>query len=62
MLASHCPGWVCYAEKTQPQALPYIATTKSAQQVLGELWKRQVGRAGKSVFFVSVQVQCGLRF
>jgi Iron only hydrogenase large subunit, C-terminal domain len=35
MLASQCPGWVCYAEKSQPKALPYISTTKSAQQILG---------------------------
>ncbi len=33
MLASACPGWVCYAEKTTPQALPYISTAKSPQQV-----------------------------
>lgn len=26
MLVSSCPGWICYAEKMQPQALPYIAT------------------------------------
>jgi hypothetical protein len=40
MLASQCPGWVCYAEKTQPQSIPYISTTKSAQQILGVLLKR----------------------
>ncbi len=39
MLASECPGWVCYAEKTTPQALPYISTAKSPQQVLGTLVK-----------------------
>ena len=33
LLTSACPGWVCYAEKTTPAALPYIATTKSPQQV-----------------------------
>jgi iron only hydrogenase large subunit-like protein len=33
MMASSCPGWVCYAEKTSQGALPYIATTKSPQQV-----------------------------
>ncbi len=39
MLASECPGWVCYAEKTTPQALPYLSTAKSPQQVLGTLVK-----------------------
>lgn len=33
MLTSACPGWVCYAEKTTPAAIPYISTTKSPQQV-----------------------------
>lgn len=31
MLASACPGWVCYAEKTQTSVLPNISTTKSPQ-------------------------------
>ena len=24
VLCSHCPGWVCYAEKRHPESLPYI--------------------------------------
>ncbi|KAI9013048.1 iron hydrogenase [Gaertneriomyces semiglobifer] len=39
MLASSCPGWICYAEKTHPNLLPYISTTKSPQQTLGTLVK-----------------------
>lgn len=39
LIVSACPGWICYAEKTQPQALPYASTTKSAQQILGSLVK-----------------------
>jgi hypothetical protein len=32
MLASACPGWVCYAEKTHGEyALPHISTAKSPQ-------------------------------
>ena len=32
MLASACPGWVCYAEKTHGEyMLPYISTAKSPQ-------------------------------
>ena len=37
MLSSHCPGWVCYAEKTQPESLPYLSEVKSAQQIIGSL-------------------------
>ncbi|XP_041977680.1 probable cytosolic Fe-S cluster assembly factor GL21135 [Aricia agestis] len=40
MLASSCPGWVCYAEKTHGNfILPYISTTKSPQQIQGSLVK-----------------------
>jgi len=35
MICGACPGWICYAEKTQPEVLPLISTTKSAQQILG---------------------------
>ena len=32
MLASACPGWVCYAEKTHGNTvLPFISTTRSPQ-------------------------------
>ncbi|KAJ3237816.1 hypothetical protein HDU81_008919 [Chytriomyces hyalinus] len=39
MLASACPGWICYAEKTHDYILPNISTTKSPQQVMGTLLK-----------------------
>ncbi|KAM4656918.1 cytosolic iron-sulfur assembly component 3 isoform 1-T1 [Amazona ochrocephala] len=40
MLASACPGWICYAEKTHGSfIIPYISTTKSPQQVIGSLIK-----------------------
>jgi iron only hydrogenase large subunit-like protein len=39
MLSSACPGWVCYAEKTHGEMLPFIAATKSPQQVMGTLVK-----------------------
>lgn len=41
MLASECPGWICFAEKTYPQAIPHISTTKSPQQIAGTLIKRE---------------------
>lgn len=41
VLASACPGWVCYAEKTHgSEVLPFISTVKSAQQVMGAIIKR----------------------
>lgn len=40
MLASACPGWVCYAEKAHSELLPLIATAKSPQQMAGLLAKR----------------------
>ncbi|XP_053551245.1 cytosolic iron-sulfur assembly component 3 [Bombina bombina] len=40
MLASACPGWVCYAEKTHGSfIIPYISSIKSPQQVMGSLVK-----------------------
>lgn len=68
VLCSHCPGWVCYAEKSQPQSIPYISTVKSAQQILGTVMKHMLlrpgtdagtaageGSEGKQVYFVSIQ-------
>jgi len=43
MLASACPGWICYAEKTHPEMLPFISGTKSPQQVMGTLVKEWMG-------------------
>lgn len=42
VLASACPGWVCYAEKTQHPALPYMSAVKSPQQIAGTLVKGHV--------------------
>ncbi|NWU39941.1 NARFL factor, partial [Hylia prasina] len=40
MLASACPGWICYAEKTHGSfIIPHISTTKSPQQIMGSLVK-----------------------
>eukprot|EP00667_Euglena_gracilis_P007135 EG_transcript_7200 len=40
LLASACPGWICYAEKTHPELIPLISTAKSPQAVLGSVVKR----------------------
>jgi iron only hydrogenase large subunit-like protein len=39
IFTSNCPGWICYAEKTTPQVLPYISNVKSPQQIIGTLMK-----------------------
>ncbi|KAJ7072313.1 iron hydrogenase [Mycena amicta] len=44
MLASACPGWICYAEKAHAEMLPFIAKTKSPQQVMGTLVKNWMGQ------------------
>ncbi|KAI8353817.1 iron hydrogenase [Mortierella sp. GBAus27b] len=43
MLASACPGWICYAEKTHGYILPYISEIKSPQQIMGSLVKNHFG-------------------
>ena len=44
MLASACPGWVCYAEKAHGQLLPFVSATKSPQQVMGTIVKQWLAR------------------
>jgi iron only hydrogenase large subunit-like protein len=39
LLTSSCPGWICFVEKTHPEAIPYLSTAKSPQQVMGSLIK-----------------------
>ncbi|CAH0554456.1 unnamed protein product [Brassicogethes aeneus] len=57
MLASSCPGWVCYAEKTHGSyILPYISTTKSPQQIMGSIIKHWVGHnlGDRPIYHVTV--------
>ncbi|XP_050098530.1 probable cytosolic Fe-S cluster assembly factor AGAP009023 [Anopheles aquasalis] len=59
MLASSCPGWVCYAEKTHGNfILPYISTTRSPQQVMGMLVKQYlakiIGTTSNRIYHVTV--------
>jgi len=44
MLASECPGWICYAEKKCEDILPLISTAKSPQQILGALVKKYLAK------------------
>lgn len=39
ILSSACPGWVCYAEKTHGELLPFVSNVKSEQAVMGTLVK-----------------------
>ncbi|PNH06589.1 Cytosolic Fe-S cluster assembly factor NARFL [Tetrabaena socialis] len=59
VMASSCPGWVCYAEKTQgSRVLPHLSTTRSPQGAMGGLVKSLVasawGVAPASLYHVSV--------
>lgn len=39
ILSSACPGWICYAEKTHGELLPFVSNVKSPQAVMGTLVK-----------------------
>ncbi|KAK4759709.1 hypothetical protein SAY87_022840 [Trapa incisa] len=59
MLASSCPGWICYAEKTLGSfILPYISSVKSPQQAMGTIIKNHVcqkmGLGPEDVYHVTV--------
>lgn len=45
ILASSCPGWVCYAEKTHPHVLPHLSRVKSPQALMGTLLKTALSKA-----------------
>ncbi|KAM0755175.1 iron hydrogenase [Meredithblackwellia eburnea MCA 4105] len=42
ILSSSCPGWICYAEKTHGELLPFVSKAKSAQAVMGVLVKQGI--------------------
>ncbi|KAH8737286.1 iron hydrogenase [Ilyonectria robusta] len=44
ILASSCPGWVCYAEKTHPHVLPHLSKVKSPQALMGTMLKTTLSR------------------
>lgn len=39
ILSSSCPGWICYAEKTHGELLPFVSNVKSPQAVMGTIVK-----------------------
>ncbi|KAK9377116.1 iron hydrogenase [Lipomyces chichibuensis] len=58
VLASICPGWICYVEKTHPHVLPYLSAIKSPQQITGSLLKRLISEeadvSADDIYHVSV--------
>jgi len=42
MLASSCPGFVCYVEKTSPRLIPYLCTVKSPMAIAGSIIKHGI--------------------
>ncbi|CAI5528498.1 unnamed protein product [Closterium sp. Naga37s-1] len=63
VLASACPGWVCYAEKAHGEyILPHMSRVKSAQQTMGALLKRfyasQLTTTPEQLYHVAVVMPC----
>ncbi len=58
MFTSCCPGWMNYAEKHCPEALPYISTTRSPQAVFGALAKsylpEKMGIPARNIRVISI--------
>ncbi|GAA5871773.1 hypothetical protein JCM16303_000860 [Sporobolomyces ruberrimus] len=59
ILSSACPGWICYAEKTHGDLLPFVSAVKSPQSISGVLVKSSIvagrlGKQGKEVYHVAV--------
>ena len=58
VLASSCPGWICYAEKTHPHILPHLSRLKSPQAMSGTLVKsilsRKYGVSPANIWHLSI--------
>jgi iron only hydrogenase large subunit-like protein len=57
ILASACPGWVCYAEKAQGDLLPLMSNVRSSQGIMGALvknwWAEKMGLGPNEVYHVT---------
>ncbi|BES87746.1 Transcription factor kayak [Nesidiocoris tenuis] len=59
MLASTCPGWVCYTEKTKSHLLPNLSSCRSPQQIMGRLVKSHFSdRASPSEIYHVTLMPC----
>eukprot|EP00163_Fabomonas_tropica_P030231 TRINITY_DN6754_c0_g2_i7.p1 TRINITY_DN6754_c0_g2~~TRINITY_DN6754_c0_g2_i7.p1 ORF type:complete len:228 (-),score=39.38 TRINITY_DN6754_c0_g2_i7:28-711(-) len=61
MLASTCPGWICYAEKRHGEyILPYLSDTKSPQQIMGSIIKdyhaKRLGVNPADIYHVTIMM------
>ena len=58
ILSSACPGWICYAEKTQAKMIPYISRVRSPQQIMGTLvkdfWANQTKVLPSDLYHVAI--------
>lgn len=58
LISSICPGWICYAEKTNGELIiPHLSKVRSPQQIMGALIKQQAVRESKKksdVYHVSL--------
>mmetsp|Transcript_17030 Transcript_17030/g.27685 ORF Transcript_17030/g.27685 Transcript_17030/m.27685 type:complete len:526 (+) Transcript_17030:136-1713(+) len=59
VLCSECPGWVCYAEKTQgPNVIKYLSKARSPQQIMGvlvkELLAKEMQKPAKDIIHCAV--------
>lgn len=45
LLASACPGWICYAEKQKSSLIPTISQVRSPQQLTGVMLKDVITRS-----------------
>lgn len=58
LLASACPGWICYAEKQKSSLIPIISKVRSPQQMTGVILKDVITRCSNlprdSVYHVAI--------
>lgn len=48
IISSVCPGWICYAEKTNGELIiPHLSKVRSPQQIMGALLKQAVVKRGR---------------
>lgn len=55
LICSHCPGWICYAEKTVPEVIPYLSSVKSTQQIVGGILKLLMPKPSAPWYHVVVE-------
>lgn len=55
IISSTCPGWICYAEKTNGElVIQHLSKVRSPQQIMGSLLKRSAIRRNEDIYHVSI--------